>query len=95
MHHLQFTRQAELDLLEIWQYIADDSPAAADRTIDRIESTCRDLQDQPHVGRQRPELMAELRSVPVGNYLLLYRVEHQAVQIIRVLHGARDLDTLL
>jgi len=56
--------QARLDLIDIWNYIADDNEAAADRLLDRIE--------QPKAGRERAELAPGLRSFPVGNYLLFY-----------------------
>jgi plasmid stabilization system protein ParE len=46
--------KAEADLLEIWLFIAQESPRAADRLLDRIETQCRLLADNPRLGRERP-----------------------------------------
>ena len=62
----------QLDLIDIWNYIADDNEAAADRMLDRIEGVLQMLSEQPKAGRERLELAPELRSFPVGNYLLFY-----------------------
>jgi plasmid stabilization system protein ParE len=54
--------QARLDLIDIWNYIADDNEAAADRMLDRIGGVLRMLSEQPKAGRERPELAPVLRS---------------------------------
>jgi toxin ParE1/3/4 len=64
--------QARLDLIDIWNYIADDNEAAADRMLDRIGGVLQMQSEQPKAGRERPELAPRLRSFPVGNYLLFY-----------------------
>jgi len=64
--------QVQLDLIDIWNYIADDNEAAADRMLDRIEGVLQMLSEQPKAGCERLELAPELRSFPVGNYLLFY-----------------------
>ena len=46
------------------------------------------------MGRARPELAAELRSLPVGKYTIFYLPLSNGVQIVRVLHGARDIDAI-
>ena len=46
------------------------------------------------MGRARPELAADLRSFPVGNYIIFYRPIEDGVEIVRVLSGARDIDAL-
>lgn len=83
--------QARLDMIEIWQYIADDNEAAADRVLDRFESALRMLADNPHAGRARPELVAEIRSFPVGNYILFYRPMADGVDLVRVRSGYLDI----
>ena len=64
----QVTRRplAETDILEIWDYIADDNPAAADRWVDRLDAQFRTLATQPMMGRTRNELAPGVRSFPVG-----------------------------
>jgi plasmid stabilization system protein ParE len=49
------------------------------------------LADNPLMGRLRPEIAPELRYFTVGKYLILYRTVLDGVQIVRIIHGARDL----
>jgi len=91
---VQRTEQAERDLVEIWSYIVNDNPDAADRLLDEIDEVCTTLANAPHAGRLREDLAANLRSLPVGNYMTLYRPHADGIIVIRVLHGARDLPEL-
>ena len=95
MPTLHRTAQAEDDLIDIWLYIAHDDPSAADRTLDDIEDKCLLLADQPGLGPERPDIAFGLRYFPVRRYLILYREISDGVEIVRVLHGARDVPTLL
>jgi toxin ParE1/3/4 len=88
------TAQAEEDLIEIWIYIAQDNPGEADRVLDDIEDRFFALANNPLIGRLRPDIAPELRYFTVGNYLILYRTLPDGVQIVRVIHGARDLPHL-
>jgi toxin ParE1/3/4 len=83
--------RAQSDLVEIWDYIADDSEARADAFLDRIDQKFRTLAQRPGLGRARDELAEGLRSFPVGRYVVFYRPLPEGVEIVRVLHGARDL----
>ena len=87
---------AERDLDEIWLHIAaaGDLPAA-DRFIDRILSTCRRLAGMPGMGPARPDLAPDLRYLPVASYLIFYRPITGGIEVARVIHGARDVLTLL
>jgi toxin ParE1/3/4 len=69
--------RARLDLIEIWRFIADNNESAADRTLDRFEEVLSMLRDNPMGGRARPELASDIRSFPVGNYVLFYRPAHR------------------
>jgi toxin ParE1/3/4 len=82
---------AELDLLEIWSYIADDNPDAADRFLDLVAEKCQLLAENPEMGRRREDLAPQLRSFPVGRYLIFYRSMEQGIAIARVLNAARDI----
>jgi toxin ParE1/3/4 len=86
--------QAEDDLIGIWGYIAPHDPAAADRMLDRVEAASRMLSDNPAAGPARPDLATGLRYFPIGNYVLLYRQVAGGVEIVRCVHGARDLFAL-
>ena len=88
------TARAEEDLIEIWNYIAQDSLAAADRVLDRIETVCERLADNPRMGPARPDLAQDLRYFVSGRYLVIYRETPGGVEIVRVVHGARQLPDL-
>jgi toxin ParE1/3/4 len=85
---------AENDLIDIWCSIAADSPAAADRVLDQIAERILQLIDFPESGPARPEIAAEARALSVANYLVLYRILERRIEIIRVVHGARDIEAL-
>ena len=86
--------RAEVDLLEIWLFIARDSPQAADRLLDRIEAQLRLLADSPLLGRARPEIAPDARVWAVGRYLILYRAQDDGIEVVRVVHGARAIDQI-
>jgi len=85
---------AEADILEIWDYIADDDPAAADRWVDQIDRQFRLLATQPKVGRARDKLVPGVRSFPFGRYVVFYMSIDDGIDVVRVLHGARDIDAI-
>jgi toxin ParE1/3/4 len=86
--------EAENDLEEIWWYIAQDSLHNADRFLDRIQETSVALAEFPQIGMKRDELKVDLRSHPIGHYLIFYFPLEDGVDIIRVLHGSRDIESL-
>ena len=49
---------------------------------------------QPRAGRRRDELMPGLRSFPFGAYVVFYRELHGGIRVIRILHGARDIERI-
>jgi toxin ParE1/3/4 len=77
------------------RYIAQDSPDHADRFLDRLEERLLALADFPKMGRSRHDLQAGLRSQPVGNYLIFYFPLADGIEIVRILHGSRDVESLL
>ncbi len=78
--------------LNIWQFIAEDSDDQADAFIDLIDQKFQLLAQQSGLGRRREELAEGLRSFPVGRYVISYLPVPGGVQIVRVLHGARDIE---
>ena len=84
---------AKADAREIWVYIAQDNPDAADRLLDRFDDLFRLLLSQPFLGKSVEELAQKLRFVPIGNYLIFYRPTKDGIEIVRILHGARDITT--
>ncbi|HEX8224978.1 MAG TPA: type II toxin-antitoxin system RelE/ParE family toxin [Allosphingosinicella sp.] len=87
--------QAIRDVEEIWQFIAAEDVAAAERWIRRIADSTNRLTEFPNSGAPRPELAPGARSIVIGRYLVLYRVGADSVDIVRVVHGARELSRLL
>lgn len=83
--------QAEDDLVAIWNYIADDNEAAADRLLDRIADVARKLAVYPQSGRERPELASGLRSFVIGNYVLFYLHDSRRLTLVRVLSRYLDI----
>ena len=94
MSEVRKTPRARADLREIWLYIARDNPEHATRFLRSIDEKCRTLADFPMMGRSRPELGPELRSFPVGHYAIFYRPLENGVEIVRILHQARDIEVL-
>jgi toxin ParE1/3/4 len=96
MKRLVLTPLAAGDLNQIWDYIAEDSLEAADRVLDDIEQTLQQLAAHPGIGHLRQDLADERhRFFPVHSYLIVYRTENDALQIIRILHASRDVQNLL
>ena len=91
---LKKTELSEQDLIDIWIYIAQDNPDAADRVLDEIAAKCDLLAEHPRLGPARPDIRADLRYFPVGSYLILYRAIEGGVEIVRVAPGARNLSDL-
>lgn len=89
------TSLAEEDLVGIWINIAKESKAAADRVVDDLDRKTSVIGRHPEIGRERPDIAAGLRYFPSGNYLILYRVLEDHVEIVRYVHGRRDLKRLV
>lgn len=85
---------AERDIEEIGDYIHADNPSAALHFVGKLRDRCQRLAHAPRGGRLRPELGDGLRSVPFGHYVIFYTLAGDEVRIERILHGARDIETL-
>lgn len=89
---------ARLDLLEIWDYYAVtvENVDLADRIRDELFAGFGELVKTPGMGHYRSDLVAEpLRFWRVRDYLIIYRSEKRPLEIVRVLHGKRDVQALL
>jgi toxin ParE1/3/4 len=89
--------RAEADLDGIWLHVARESGSTeiADRFIDTITERFLTLARFPQLGRSRDEdFGAGSRTLPVGEYVVVYCVDNESVLILRVVHGRRDLDAL-
>ncbi|MBS0526037.1 MAG: type II toxin-antitoxin system RelE/ParE family toxin [Proteobacteria bacterium] len=85
------SRNAERDLEEIGDWIAQDSPGRAVSFVAELREACRALgsnsRGHPLVDQARDPM---LRRKVFGNYLIFYDVGADAVEILHILHGARD-----
>jgi plasmid stabilization system protein ParE len=93
----KLTPEARCDLLSIWEFIAQDDIRAAGRVTDRMEQAFRRLAEFPHTGHKRDDVQTSEPVLfwPVGSYVVVYRPEPRPIVIVRVVHGARDLNALL
>ena len=88
---VEITSRAQRDLNEIVSYLAAESPSAAVRLGLDLRSGCRSLGELPDRYPLVPGREVEgLRRMTCRNHLVLYRVLGDRVQVLRVLHGARD-----
>ena len=87
--------RADADFDEIWAYIAQDDPAAADRVELELHEAMQMLARLPGLGHQRLDASPRYRFWGVRSYVIAYRVEQGRVHVDRVLHGARDIGRLL
>ena len=74
---------AEIGAVEIWAYIAEDNPPAADGLLQRLDKVCRTLAIEPQLGKPVPKLAPNLRFLPIGTYLIFYRPLEDGVEIVR------------
>ena len=97
---LLFLLAAKNDAHEIELYIADDDPVAAQRFRAAFEETADLLLRMPHLGSMRVSdrpVLKDIRVVPVKDferYFIFYRSVTEGIEIVRVLHGARDYASL-
>jgi plasmid stabilization system protein ParE len=87
---------AELDLDDIWEYIARDSLDAADRWVGKLFDAFEALARTPGLGHRREDLTPyPVLFWPVGSYLIIYRAERQPMEIVAVTQGSRDIPRFL
>lgn len=86
------TQQARDDLVDILYDLARWSIPHAQRVRTALEQTIKLLSSSPRLGRPRPRLLPGLLSYPLlGRYVIFYRLIDQGIELVRVLHGARDI----
>ena len=93
---VRITRAAERDIEEIWNFIAHDSPTDADKFVERIEEQITTLETFPERCSLIPEneiLGTRYRHPLYGNYRSVFRIVRKTVYLVRVIHGARFLDS--
>lgn len=88
--------EAEADLEQIASYVAERSPQAALALIRELRDRCESLADAPRGYPLVPRYeQFGIRRRPFGNFLIFYRVGTEAIEVVHILHGARDYEPLL
>jgi toxin ParE1/3/4 len=93
MAKVLFTPLAHEDLQIIWDYLAEEaSEETADGILDFIQEKCERIAAYPMAGKIRYELLANLRSFVVKSYVVFYIPLSDGIDVLRVLHSARDIE---
>jgi plasmid stabilization system protein ParE len=96
MNEYVLSKGAELDLNEMWEYIAQDNLDAADRWIEKLFEVFESLAHNPGMGHLRNDLTDyPVLFWPIGAYLVIYRVQLELIEIVAVTQGARDIPSFL
>ncbi len=93
---VRIARAAERDIEEIWDFIAHDSPEEADKFIRRLEEQIETLERFPERCPLIPEneiLGTHYRHLLHGNYRTVFRIARKTVYVLRIVHGARLLNS--
>jgi toxin ParE1/3/4 len=89
---IRLAKAAQQDLRDIWRGLAEYGQLSlADDTLADIESKFGLLGQFPNVGRARNDLLPELRSYPAKDFVIFYRLLTNTVEVVRVIHGSRDI----
>ena len=92
--HLSFAPAVRLELLEIGATIEADSPSRAASFVRELEEKARSIAMNPKIYRLRPDLAPGIRLATYSSYVVLFRIEADRVEILHIVHGARDLKRL-
>lgn len=93
MNRFRLSQQAEQDLEDIWAYLAQQDELLADKQIAQILDRFPMLSQFSDMGKQRNNLLPGLRSFPVQPYIVFYTKIADGIEIVRVLHQSRDIDS--
>ncbi|MBA3322861.1 MAG: type II toxin-antitoxin system RelE/ParE family toxin [Pyrinomonadaceae bacterium] len=94
MRTIKVAATATEDLQEIWAYVAQHDTQAANKLIKEITGKFALLRDFPQTGREQYKLLVNLRSFAVKDYLIFYQPFADRIEILRVLHGSRDIESI-
>ena len=89
-----YTPAARQDLIDILDYISRDKPDAALAWVERIESRCLLIAENPDMGELHPHLGEDVRATTVGRYIVFHRETNGQATILRVLAGDRKIGRL-
>jgi toxin ParE1/3/4 len=94
-NQVRLNAQAKQDLRDVWRGLAEFSGLEpADNRLKTINQKFQQIVQFPHSGSSREDLLPGLRSLPVEDFLIFYRIGHPLIEIVRVVHGRRDIDAI-
>ena len=89
---VHWTDNALRHLLDIYEYISQNSPFYAQRMVDRLTKRSEQIADFPMSGRYVPEYSAEdIRELIEKPYRIIYLIKPDQIDVLAVVHGARLL----
>lgn len=94
MKRLRLTEAARRDFDDIWDGIAAEDISAADRMIDGLSTLIGRLREFPSMGAPRDDLRFGTRSLAHKKYLVFYTISEDALIVLRIVHGGRDLPSI-
>lgn len=89
-----FSPRSHKDFAEILDYFGETDADSALDFVTRLQLACDQLAQMPGMGRKRDKLARGLRSFPVEKYVIFYRIVKDDIEIVRVLHSARDIESI-
>jgi toxin ParE1/3/4 len=94
MGQVVFSAPAQADLQDLWDYLGARNPEAANRLMDELKAKFLLLAQSPQMGKACDPLLVNLRRFPYKNYVIFYFPNADGIEIYRVVHGSRDIETL-
>lgn len=91
---IEFAERALSDLEEIWIYFSETNEKTADKVLRQITEKFPKLLNFPEMGRERNDLLLGLRSFPTGKFVIFYQETDLGIEIVRVVHGSRDVQQI-
>lgn len=92
MAQISWTTEAQRWLEDIFEYIAADNPAAAERTVQGIYDRAQDLGRFPELGARYTASPRNVRVLPYGHYRIAYLLQDDgSIDILGVFHGSLDI----
>jgi len=85
---------AQADLVEIGGYIAQDSERNAEKFVAELRAKALRIAQMPRIYKIRDEFATDIRSAAFGNHLILFRTIDSGIEVLHIIHGARDLKRL-
>jgi toxin ParE1/3/4 len=91
---LRIAAAARADMDSIGEFIRRDNPIRAETFIEEIAAKIETIAERPFSFRARPDLKPRFRSAIHGSYVIVFQVVDEQIEILRVMHGARDIQAL-